>query len=156
MQDPTDYPSPMAFRALAPPTSGRSAAAGPAARPCLIWAIGDENENESAGPAAFTVGETYLVPFAGDQLRNGASLSHPVAANYFGLDQRRYTCKRGGLRLPAPRPHQPQMHLRAHAAARKSPRLFCGFCGNPHAAASPGLGRIFELYAARGTCWFAG
>jgi len=64
---------------------GRPAAAGPAARPCLIWAIGDE----SAGPAAFTVGETYLVPFAGDQLRNGASLSHPVAANYFGLDQRR-------------------------------------------------------------------
>jgi len=68
----------------------------------------------------------------------------------------KYTCKRGGLRLPAPRPHQPQMHLRAHAAARKSPRLFCRFCGNPHAAASPGLGRIFELYAARGTCWFAG
>ena len=76
MQDPTDYPSPMAFRALAPPPSGRSAAAGPAARPCLIWAIGDENENESAGPAAFTVGETYPCRSpAGDQLRNGASLS---------------------------------------------------------------------------------
>ena len=55
---------------------GRPAAAGPAARPCLIWAIGDENENESAGPAAFTVGETYQCRSpAGDQLRNGASLS---------------------------------------------------------------------------------
>jgi len=44
---------------------------------------------------------------------------------------RSYGCKWGGLRLPAPRPHQSQGHMRAHAAARMPPQVFCGFCGNP-------------------------
>ena len=41
-------------------------------------------------------------------------------------------CRRGGLRLAASRPHQPQGRLRAHVAARTPPRVFCGLCGNPH------------------------
>jgi hypothetical protein len=43
-----------------------------------------------------------------------------------------HTCKRGGLPLPAPRPHEPQAPSRAYAAARIPPLAFCGVCGGPH------------------------
>ena len=47
-----------------------------------------------------------------------------------------YGCKRGGLRLPAPRPQQPQTLMRPHAAARITPHFHAVFCGDPRGAAS--------------------
>jgi hypothetical protein len=41
-----------------------------------------------------------------------------------------YGCKRGGLRLPAPRPHEPHDLLWADTAARVPPQLLCGRCGS--------------------------
>jgi len=52
-----------------------------------------------------------------------------------------YGCKRGGLRLPAPRPHKPRVLSRAYAAARIAPLCFCGFCGSPHASAGHSIQR---------------
>jgi hypothetical protein len=50
-----------------------------------------------------------------------------------------YGCRRGGLRLPAPRPHEPHASLRANAAAHVPPHYFCGRCGSPLAAATCSL-----------------
>jgi hypothetical protein len=45
-----------------------------------------------------------------------------------------YGCKRGGKRVPAPRPHKPQGSLRGDAVNPHVPLLTCGLCGNPRAA----------------------
>jgi hypothetical protein len=47
---------------------------------------------------------------------------------------REYGCKRGGKRVPAPRPHKPQGSLRGDAVNPHVPLLTCGLCGNPRAA----------------------
>ena len=61
-----------------------------------------------------------------------------------GPSKLRYACKRGSLRLTALRPQQPQEYIRAYAAARKWPQLFCGFCGSPHAAASLAVSELYD------------
>jgi len=43
----------------------------------------------------------------------------------------KYGCKRGGSRLPAPRPQAPQALTQALAAARIVPQSICGLCGGP-------------------------
>jgi hypothetical protein len=49
----------------------------------------------------------------------------PCFSSRAAVDER-YGCKRGGLRLPAPRPHKPRAQLRADAAARMPPLALCG------------------------------
>jgi len=68
--------------------------------------------------------------------------SQPVASRRRRPGQRRrYTCKRGGLRLPAPRPHELQAPSRTYAAARIPPLAFCGVRGSPQPAYMPFLPR---------------
>jgi hypothetical protein len=49
-----------------------------------------------------------------------------------------YGGKRGGLRMPAPRPHKPRALLRAYAAARMPPLALCGRQRQPASSRSAG------------------
>jgi len=119
------------------PDSGQVAV--PLPRRFIMGRVGASGDG--GGGSHVSCGGGEVSPWRRRRRQDGRG-SQPVASRRRRPGQRRrYTCKRGGLRLPAPRPHEPQAPSRAYAAARIPPLAFCAVRGSPQPAYMPFLPR---------------